>query len=220
MDLDRPPDIVVVAGGQPVPDRLVPVLGPSTVVIAADSGFTAARSFGWRVDIAVGDFDSVDEATRSLIDTVVPDVRWHRVDKDETDLQLALDVAAGVAAGVRPASRLLVLGVEGGRPDHALANLLAVTAPAYSELEIEMVLAQGRAWVVRDELVGELEAGQIVSVLPVNGPSTVTLRGVRWTLAHEVLEPGTTRGISNEAAGGPIHLAVHDGTLLCIIPDL
>jgi thiamine pyrophosphokinase len=219
VDLDRPPDIVVVAGGEPVDPGLVAVVPASARVVAADAGVDLARSLGWTVDVAVGDFDSVSEAGRAAVEADVDDVRVHPVAKDATDLELALEVAsepAPPASGLRP--RVLVIGLEGGRPDHALANLLLAAAAPFAALDIELVLAQGRAWVVRDDLVGPLPAGALVSVVPVHGPATVSVRGVRWPLARTPLAAGTTRGVSNEATGGPFELRVHDGAVLCITP--
>jgi thiamine pyrophosphokinase len=219
VDLDRPPDIVVVAGGEPVAPGLVAVVPASARVVAADAGVDLARSLGWRVDVAVGDFDSVTAAGLAALDGEVDDVRRHPMAKDATDLELALAVAAELAPSPpEPARRVLVVGLEGGRPDHALANLLVAAADPFAALDIELVLAQGRAWVVRDRLVGSLPAGRVVSLVPVHGPATVSITGVRWPLDRSTLSAGTTRGVSNEAVGGPLDVRVHDGAVLCITP--
>ncbi|MFP5321793.1 MAG: thiamine diphosphokinase [Acidimicrobiia bacterium] len=217
MDLDRPPDIVVVAGGEPVAPALVAVVAPGTRVVAADAGVDLARHLGWDVTVAVGDFDSITAAARSGLAADGVDVRRHPTDKDATDLELALEVADELADEAAPC-RVLVLGLEGGRPDHALANLLVASAPRFTGLDVELVLARGRAWVVRDELRGALPAGRLLSIVPVHGPATVSASGVRWPLDHAVLPAGTTRGVSNMAIGGPLAVAVHDGTALCIAP--
>lgn len=219
MDLDRPPDIVVVAGGEPVVPSLVPALRPTTHVVAADAGVDRARMLGWRVDVAVGDFDSVGPSGLAALGAEITDVRTHPRDKDATDLELALEAAAELAA-TRPVgrSRVLVLGLEGGRPDHALANLLVAASDRFASLDIELVLAQGRAWVVQDELVGRRSAGDTLSLVPVHGPATVSASGVRWPLRRSTLDAGTTRGVSNETAGGPLTVTVHHGTVLCITP--
>jgi len=219
VDLDRPPDIVVVAGGEPVAPGLVAVVPASARVVAADAGVDLARGLGWEVDVAVGDFDSVSAAGRSALAAEVSDVRVHPMAKDATDLELALEVAAELApANPAPGRRVLVLGLEGGRPDHALANLLLAAAEPFADLDIELVLAQGRAWVVRDRLAGQLPAGGIVSIVPVHGAATVSVSGVRWPLDRAPLAAGTTRGVSNEATGSPFDLRVHAGAVLCITP--
>ncbi|HSP04899.1 MAG TPA: thiamine diphosphokinase [Acidimicrobiales bacterium] len=219
MDLDRPPDIVVVAGGEPVAPGLVAAVPGTARIVAADAGVDLARSLGWEVHVAVGDFDSVSAEGRSALADEGADVRVHPMAKDATDLELALEVAAELApARPAPGHRVLVIGLEGGRPDHALANLLLAAAEPFAALDIELVLAQGRAWVVRDHLTGSLPAGGLVSLVPVHGPATVSVSGVRWPLDRAALAAGTTRGVSNEAVGGPFELRVHAGAVLCITP--
>jgi thiamine pyrophosphokinase len=216
VDLDRPPDIVVVAGGRLVASALVAHVPPEAPVVAADRGVDLARALGWSVDVAVGDFDSITAAAHEALDADVPDVRRFHPDKDASDLELALEVASELAQGA--ARRVLVLGLEGGRPDHALANLLVASAPRFAGLDVELVLDEGRAWVGRHELWGRLPAGQVVSLVPVHGEATVSISGVRWPLDRSTLPAGTTRGVSNEACGGAISVTVHAGTVLCITP--
>ena len=218
MDIDRPPDIVVVAGGEAVAPELVRHVPEAARVIAADSGVDLAHRLGWRVDVAVGDFDSVSDAGRAALDDV-GDVRTHPAAKDATDLELALEVAVEVAGALPGApSRVLVVGLEGGRPDHALANLLVAAAEPFASLDLELVLAQGRTWVVHRTLSGLLPPGRLLSLVPVHGAATVSVQGVRWPLDRSTLTAGTTRGVSNETLGEVVAVTVHDGTVLCITP--
>lgn len=213
MDIDRPPDIVVIASGAPVEAWRVASVSDSTRVIAADAGVTAALLLGWRVDVAVGDFDSLPPDDLARLDDIAGEVRRFPVDKDATDLELALCVAAESSP-----ARVLVAGIEGGRPDHALANLLLAASDRFAALDVEIVVAQGRAWVVRDQLTGYLPEGSLVSVIPVHGAAQVSIAGVRWPLARRTLPAGTTLGVSNEVAGHPFSLDVHDGVAVCIAP--
>ncbi len=213
MDTDRPPDIVVVAGGAPIAPALVASVPGSARVVAADSGVAQCHALGWTVDVAVGDFDSLDPVLVDRLDHLASDVRRYAVDKDATDLELALEVAVESAP-----ARVLVAGLEGGRPDHALANLLVAAADRFAAVEIELVLEHGRAWVVRERLTGIWPASAVLSVVPVHGDATVSIAGVHWPLDRTLLAAGSTRGVSNEAAGGPVELTVHAGTVLCITP--
>ncbi len=213
MDTDHPPDIVVIAGGAPIDAGLLAGVGPDTSVIAADAGVERALDLGWQIDVAIGDFDSLAPALVDRLDEVAAEVHRHPTDKDATDLELALDHASAHAP-----ARVLVAGIEGGRPDHALANLLLVASERFASLDVELALNRGRAWVVRDELTGAAPAGRMISLVPVHGPATVSIAGVRWPLDRHVLDPGTTRGISNEIRGGPFRVVVDDGVVICISP--
>lgn len=211
MDSISPPDIVVVAGGAPV-SLDVTALGSATVV-AADSGVALARAMGLDVDVAVGDFDSLSPDLLERLDEIARTVQRHPVDKSSTDLELALDVAVESAP-----ARVLVVGLEGGRPDHALANLLVASASRFAALDVELALGLGTAWVVRTTLVGQWSVGTTLSIIPVHGSATVSVEGVRWPLDRSTLDAGTTRGVSNETTADTSIVTVHDGVAICIVP--
>ncbi|WP_436793120.1 thiamine diphosphokinase [Actinospongicola halichondriae] len=211
MDSIGPPDIVVVAGGAPVSFD-TSALGGARVV-AADSGVTLARSMGLDVDVAVGDFDSLAPDLVVRLDDLAPDVRRYPTDKQATDLELALEVAAE-----RGPARVLVVGLEGGRPDHALANLLVAASPRFAALSIELVLGLGSAWVVRDQLVGHWPADTTLSIIPVHGEAMVSVTGVQWPLDRSLLTAGTTRGVSNSTLADTCTVTVHAGVAICIVP--
>ncbi len=60
-------------------------------MVAADSGLDLARLLGVPVDLVVGDFDSADPAGVAAAVAAGSRLERHPVDKDATDLELALD---------------------------------------------------------------------------------------------------------------------------------
>ena len=94
------------------------------MVVAADSGVAHALALGLAVDVAVGDFDSLDPRVLEAVEAAGTRVERHPAAKDATDLELAIDVAVGLGA-----ARIVVLGGHGGRLDHFLANALVLAAP-------------------------------------------------------------------------------------------
>ncbi len=223
VDVDDPVDIVVVAGGRPMAASAVGRARArstaGTPVVAADAGLLAARAAGWPVAVAVGDFDSVPAEVVDHLDDLAAEIHRHPRDKDATDLELALDVAVSRTRAEGRRARVLVCGLEGGRPDHALANLLALAGPATRDVDVVAALDLGLAVVVRDVATARAAPpGRLLTVLPVHGPATVSLAGVRWPLDHHRLEPGSTRGVSN-VVDGPVRLDVHDGVALLVLPD-
>jgi len=94
------------------------------VVIAADAGALLAAPLGLSLDLIVGDGDSLgEEALAAFIEQGVA-VERAPIDKDSSDTELAL-----VAAAVRGATDLVVVGAFGGRLDHALANIWILAHP-------------------------------------------------------------------------------------------
>ena len=209
--------VVVTGGDAPGPE----VLGhlPSAqriVVIGADSGVDHARALGLEVDIAVGDFDSIDPKVLGSIEGTDVEIRRHPVDKDATDLELAIEVARDLGV-----TRLVVIGGHGGRLDHLLGNAMLLADSRYAGLQIVALMGTAIVTVVHPgswiELSGDPDTH--VSLLAVHGPAhDVHLEGLRWPLAGESLAPGATLGISNRFVGSTARIRLGAGTVLVIQP--
>jgi thiamine pyrophosphokinase len=211
------PLVVVVAGGDPVDPGDVDDLPGDSPVIAADSGIDHARALGWRVDVAVGDFDSVTPAGLAAAEAEGTVIDHHPAAKDHTDLELALDVA--MARGAR---RIVVVGGHGGRLDHLLGNALLLAAERYAGVALEARFGPARVHVARPAggavaLTGS--RGGLVTLLAAGGPAEgVTTEGLLYPLAGETLAPGSTRGVSNELSGPSASVSLRAGTLLVVQP--
>ena len=199
---------LVITGG-PVP-RDLGTLPAADMVIAADEGFDNARDLGIHVDLLVGDLDSASPGAAHQAQAV----ERHPVDKDETDLELAL--AAALNAGMESVT---VIGTIGGRVDHALGNILIMAADRWADLRIHLRIDGTRAWVVRDRVEVHGTVDNLVSLLAVGGQATgVTTTGLAWPLSNGVLEPGAGLGLSNRLAGPTATVEVGTGTVLVIAP--
>ena len=177
------------------------------LVICADGGYLTAKRLGLRVDLAIGDFDSLGYAPE------LSDGRVVRlpVEKDVTDAEAAI-----LAAEERGAESIVLLGCTGGRPDHTLAaqQLLAAVA-----------LRGGRAYLVGDGFVAyALHNGAVrfsekaegtLSVFAVGGIAKgVSIKGAKYTLENADLSPTAPLGVSNSFVGAGGFISVDEGTLL------
>ena len=197
--------VVVLAGG-PEPPAEVP-LPAGARVIAADGG--AER--GGAIDLLVGDLDSVSAAALARAERV----ERHPAEKDATDLELAL------AAALRlDPERILVLGGGGGRLDHLLAGVLLLAAEPYAGVEVDAQLGGAAVHVVRGRRTIAGDPGELVSLLPVNGPARgVVTDGLAYPLRGETLAPGSSRGVSNVFAEPRVRIGVERGVLLAVRPS-
>ena len=205
------PDLaIVVAGGDaPPPGRAIPA---HSSVIAADRGLDHAYACGLEVDVLVGDLDSVSDGALARARAEGVTIDHQPQAKDETDLELALGHLR--ARGI---TRALVVGLGGGRLDHALGNLLLLGAERFADIEIDAWIGDTTVSVVRLRRRLSLHAGDVVSLLAVGGPAFgVTTHGLEYPLRHETLWPGSSRGISNIVLDGPIMVEVADGALLAV----
>ena len=206
--------VIVVTGGDPVDPAHLPALPPGAFVIAADSGTDRALALGLRVDLAIGDFDSVDPASLRQVADAGATVERHPAAKDATDLELALDAALRSEP-----THVVVIGGHGGRLDHLLANALLLAAPAYAGVSVVAQMGPARVTVVRDhaDLAGPV--GDLVSLLALHGGATgVRTEGLLYPLDDEDLLPGATRGVSNELTTGVAAVRIRAGVLVAVQP--
>ena len=86
--------VVIFAGGKLRPGRAVfDAIGSADMFIAADSGAATALQYGCIPHIVVGDFDSLDESILEDLGKRGNEIRRSAVEKDETDTELAVQVA-------------------------------------------------------------------------------------------------------------------------------
>jgi len=206
---------LIVLGGDAVAPDLLDGWGPPARVVAADSGIDQAHRLGLVVDVAVGDSDSVSDDV--LARAVAEGAAVERLpsEKAETDMVLALDVALRNGW-----TDLVVVGGEGGRLDHLIANALVMSSSRYASLRLRALGSDGaRLHVVRDATVIAGTPGEYLSLLPVHGAAVgVRTHGLRFPLHGERLEAGGSRGVSNELSGPEASVSLDEGVLLAVLP--
>ena len=207
--------LLVVAGGeQPLPS--ITAVAPSPdLVIGVDSGVDTAIALGYVVDVAVGDFDSVSAAGLAAAERSGALVERHPVDKDQTDLELALLKAVSYLPDL-----IIVIGLGGGRADHYLANLLLLASPRFQAVHIDAYVGDAKFSVVRSERTLAGRVGELVSLLPIGGEVTgISTSGLQYKLSNETLRATSPRGVSNTLTTPLAKVTVGDGALLVVQPD-
>ncbi|MEA3215768.1 MAG: thiamine pyrophosphokinae [Acidimicrobiia bacterium] len=206
--------VLVFAGGEPSRPPITAGLPEHAKVIAADSGATHARAAGRRVDLLVGDLDSIPPHELAQLEQQGTEVRRYPPAKDSTDLALALDAAVAL----RP-RRITLVGGHGGRLDHFLANMLLLASPEYRAVEIDALMDPARILVVRGRRTFAGDPGELVSLLPVGGPATgVGTEGLLFPLRDARLEFGSSLGVSNQMVFEQATVEVREGVVLVVLP--
>lgn len=203
--------IVVIANGTIADvERARAIAGSAQRLICADGGARHALAWGLRPDVVVGDMDSLDEESARRLEAAGCRLVRHPVHKDETDLELALDLAL-----VEGATEITILGALGGRLDQTLANILLLANPRFRRAPITICEGPDRLWLGGSPVVVRGKAGDVVSLLPLSAEvAGVATAGLQYPLRGETLYLGSTRGISNVMLGDEAIVTFEGGLLL------
>jgi thiamine pyrophosphokinase len=184
------------------------------LVIAADGGARHAAALGRRIDLWVGDGDSIGEDELAALASAGIPIRRAPVDKDESDTELA--VLAALDDG---AQRITICGALGGaRIDHELANVWLLGHPRLVGCDVRLLDGPVRIRLVgpgRADLGGRI--GDLVSLLPFAGDAAgLETAGLRYPLHDESLRSGPSRGLSNVRVAKDASLVVGSGRILVV----
>ena len=190
------------------------IILPDDLIIAADGGTTHCRALNIIPSIIVGDLDSIKPDYLSSLQKSDTEIISYPVNKDQTDLDLAIRKAIEMGY-----DEILVLGALGARWDMTIANLLLPALSEFSKVAIrlidghqEIILLKGRG-----ELTFKDKKGDMLSLIPLGQDAYgVTLRGLEYPLKDDVLRFGATRGISNVFVEDTASVYLDKGLLLCI----
>lgn len=107
------------------PQDLTKRLQDFDIIFGVDRGAFILQKLGVKIDIAIGDFDSLKRQELYQLENSVSDIRYSNPIKDLTDSELMLKVAFEDYH----VDELTIFGATGGRIDHFLVNLLMVLNP-------------------------------------------------------------------------------------------
>ena len=200
-----------IIAGAPSPDIdfIRRTVEPDAFVLCADRGYAYALQAGVKPDIVIGDFDSspVEPPDSGNV------IRLPR-EKDYTDTVHCIDKAAQLGYDT-----IVLLAATGGRLDHTLGNLFALSfardrgadAVILSPKEEVRLLCEGtHAFEGRDGLTFSLFAfGCEEAVL--------SIRGAQYPLCHDVLRSSVPIGVSNVFTGPRCEIGIDSGRVLMVI---
>ncbi|MYD08665.1 MAG: thiamine diphosphokinase [Chloroflexi bacterium] len=163
-------------------------------VICADGGALHARALGLRPHTIIGDMDSLKPQQVQGFAAAGAVIKRHPPEKDETDLELTLLHCAAIGA-----ESVTILGGLGGRFDQTLANILLLTHPAFSALDLAVVDGEQTIRLLRPgahTIRGE--SGDTISLVPLSASvEGITTENLQYALDDDTLRLGPARGISN-----------------------
>src|SRR5215207_5034346 len=205
--------IIIFANGEiPRLENARLLLQTDDYIICADGGTRHALALGLKPNLVIGDMDSIDsQQWQELKKSGVPIELFSR-NKNETDLELALDRAIELGP-----KAILIIGALGGRLDQTFGNTALLSDARLSVVEARLDDGVEEIFFCRDQAQVQGRSGDIVSLIPWGNPvQGVQTQGLKWPLRSETLLPEKTRGISNELTGEVASIKIASGLLLVI----
>ena len=197
----------VVGAGENYGLDFQPVAGD--YVIAANAGLRCLEKQGIRVDLVIGDFDTL-KCVPEHPNTIVLSA-----EKDDTDTLAA--VREGIRAGY---TSFHIYCGTGGRIDHTMANLQVLAYLSAHNMR-GFLFDNGTiiTAITNDRLCFEKIPYGYVSVFSCSTKAEgVTLCGLKYELNNAVLTNTFPIGVSNEFINRESSISVSDGTLFIVFP--
>lgn len=194
--------------GDFAPERFSPK--PGDYIIAADAGLKNLEALNIAPDLIIGDFDSLGSVPEG------PNVEVHPVEKDDTDMFLAVRRAMEL----RPAALFIFGGTGGARMDHTIANIQSL---AYAAAHGARAYMFGKGFALAALHCGSLSfdekyEGTLSVFCHGSRAEGVSETGVKYPLDSASLSCEVPVGVSNSFAG-KARVSVKKGTLIVYWQD-
>jgi thiamine pyrophosphokinase len=186
-----------------------------TNIIAADGGAHHCLNMGIVPKVVIGDFDSLTAEELNTLEDAGSQLVRYSVNKDETDLELAL-----IYAVEEDATEITLFGLLGGRWDMSFANMLILASPRFKGIHFRVIHGNYEMYILRagETLTIDGTPGDRVSVIPLGTHAEgITYTGLEWGLQRETMFFGSPRGVSNRMLNGKANITLDSGLLLVTI---
>jgi thiamine pyrophosphokinase len=205
---------LIFIGGDPPHPNVRQHLSADAYVIAADSGYAHAIAMGFVPNELVGDMDSITAVDLTDARDSKVHISQFPTDKDLTDTEIAI-----ASALARQSTHITVVSGGGDRFDHVLGMVHSLASCA-GTVDTTLLIGMARVSYVSftKEFRLDTQPGDIVSLIPLGGGTTVTTTGLQWELDHDTLQSFASRGVSNIATAESVSISVTDGLLAVIQP--
>jgi len=205
--------IVIFANGElPDPEKARLLLQDGDYLICADGGTRHALALGVRPNLIIGDLDSGEQSVIQKFKDNGVNVESYSRDKNETDLELAIQRAIEF----KP-NQIIIIAALGGRLDQTLANITLLSDSQLSTLDVRLDDGVEEIFLCRNQAQVHGRSGDLISLIPWQSAVTeIRTENLKWPLRHETLYPDKTRGISNEMLGETASISIGSGLLLVV----
>ena len=183
------------------------------LAIAADAGYETAVALGERVDVLLGDFDSLAGRPEDMLRDTATEIIRVPTEKDDTDTQLAVEEAIR-----RGAEEIIIIGGLGGRLDHTLSTLAILEDLHARGVYATLTDGHSRVRYLRSSSTLIARSGyKYLSVLAADAVvKGVDIEGCKYPLKRATLRRERQFAVSNELTGNVAFVSVRRGGVFII----
>ena len=177
--------------------------------IAADQGYHTAKALGERIDLLLGDFDSIG----SVPGDEGMEIQRVPAEKDYTDTQLAVEIALE-----RGADEIIIIGGLSGRLDHTLSTLAILEDLNARGVYCTLTDGQNRARYMKSTstLIARSPYKYLSLIAADEVVKGVDIEGCKYPLKKATLRRSHQFAVSNEITGNVAFIAVKKGGVYII----
>lgn len=177
--------------------------------IAADQGYHTAKALGERIDLLLGDFDSIG----SVPGDEGMEIQRVPAEKDYTDTQLAVEIALE-----RGADEIIIIGGLSGRLDHTLSTLAILEDLNTRGVYCTITDGQNRARYMKSTstLIARSPYKYLSLIAADEVVKGVDIEGCKYPLKKATLRRSHQFAVSNEITGNVAFISVKKGGVFII----
>ncbi|GAA0352117.1 thiamine diphosphokinase [Alkalibacterium iburiense] len=198
--------------GAPDPDAVFPEPHPNDAVIGVDRGAIECYKRDIPLTLALGDFDSISIEEKENIKAFSKQTNEFPADKDDTDTELALELALTDY----PSENIILYNWLGGRADHLMSILHLIYQPRFEKI-IEKIIFKNEKNHVQFFMPGnhEIKADDSMSYISFIGMTPIeklTLKNLKYPLENASYAHPVSL-VSNEMLGSECQFSFEKGLL-------
>lgn len=175
------------------------------LVVVLDGAYERVEKLGIKMDVVIGDFDSLKSEHR------LPDIQYiHLPEQERTDLEKGIEWL-----NQQGYDDIKVIWATGNRLDHTLNNMSALAK--YPDISLVFYDDFSKAYRIPSGFKKHFNKGDILSLIPLGKVEGIETENLKHALASESLELGVRSGTSNQAAeDGLVSIRYSSGHLILI----
>jgi thiamine pyrophosphokinase len=201
---------LLVGNGAKNPPQFLRDLAKSVdFVIGIDAGAETLLESGVKVDLAIGDFDSLKN--KDLLKKI--NHLEYPKEKDYSDTEIA--VTHAISLGY---DEIILTNMLGGRTDHLLFNI-SILYRIFKEGKSTKILENKEEIYIFDKSIEvQTDINDIVSIFPLLGKVVFEeSKGLYYPLKGKSVELGETLTLSNTAVSNPVYVELKEGVAILIL---